>query len=98
MHIPFFDRHGVLFDQPILVSSAGEWLLLFINTPKNAGAILVKRQKLHNSEAILQQDNTRSHRKREALGSWNRETLPHPPYWPDIINATSFSNGQKGIA
>ena len=87
MHITFFDRHGVLFDQAVPVGQRVDGDYYLSTLKKVRRAIRTKRPELHASGAILLQDNAGPHRKLEvpeSLESWNWETLPHPPYSPDL--------------
>ena len=93
MHITFFDRHGVLFDQAVPVGQRVDGDYYLSTLKKVRRAIRTKRPELHASGTILLQDNAGPHRKREvleSLESWNWETLPHPPYSPDLSPCDFF--------
>ena len=52
-----------------------------------APAIRTKRPELRSHQVIFQHDNARPHsakKTREAIDRLGRETLPHPPYSPDL--------------
>ena len=93
MHITFFDREGILFDQAVPVGQTvtGAYYLEVLRKVKRA--IRDKRPELHNRGPILLQDNAGPHRKREVLetlASWGWEVLPHPPYSPDLSPCDFF--------
>ena len=93
MHITFFDRQDILFDQAVPVGQTvnGDYYLSVL--VKVRRAIKDKRPNLHNSGPILLQDNAGPHRKREVLDTldnWGWEVLAHPPYSPDLSPCDFF--------
>lgn len=93
MHVSFFDRQGILFDQAVPVGQTvnGDYYLTVLRKVKRA--IRDKRPELHNIGPILLQDNAAPHRKREvldAMDAWGWEILPHPPYSPDLSPCDFF--------
>lgn len=93
MHITFFDWKGIIFDQPVPVGQRVDGNYYLATLRKVRRAVRDKRPDLHRSGVILLQDNAGPHRKREvleALNSWDWETLPHPPYSPDLSPCDFF--------
>lgn len=93
MHITFFDRRGILFDEAVPMGQTvnGNYYLAVLRKVRRA--ISDKRPELKAAGPILLQDNAGPHRKREvlqALTSWGWEILPHPPYSPDLSPCDFF--------
>ena len=93
MHVTFFDREGIIFDQPVPRGQTvnGEFYLSVLRKVRRA--VRDKRPQLHEDGPILLHDNAAPHRCKmvqEALCSWGWEILLHPPYSPDLSPCDFF--------
>lgn len=93
MHITFFDRQGLLFDQAVPCGQTvnGDYYLRVLKKVRRA--IRDKRPQMSQEGPILLQDNAAAHRKAAvltALEDFGWEIMAHPPYSPDLSPCDFF--------